>query len=128
VFEELKKKITSQPVLALSRREGKFRVEMDASGHAIGRVLSQEQERKWKPIAFLSRTMQLAEQNYEIYNKELLVIVEALAKWRQYLLDAVETFEIWTNHKNLKYFREPHKLNGRQARWYLKLQDYDFVL
>ena len=72
--------------------------------------------------------MQLAEQNYEIYDKELLAIVEALAKWRQYLRDAAETFEIWTDHKNLKYFREPHKLNGRQARWYLKLQDYDFIL
>jgi len=46
VFEELKKKITSQPVLALPRREGKFRVEMDASGHAIRGVLSQEQEGK----------------------------------------------------------------------------------
>ena len=68
------------------------------------------------------------ERNYKIYNKELLAIVEALAKWRQYLLDAVETFEIWMDHKNLKYFREPHKLNGRQARWYLKLQDYDFTL
>ena len=32
------------------------------------------------------------------------------------------------DHENLKYFREPHKLNGRQARWYLKLQDYDFTL
>ncbi len=52
VFEELKEKITSQPVLALSRREGKFRVEMDASEHAIEGVLSQEQEGKWKPIAF----------------------------------------------------------------------------
>ena len=60
-FEELKEKITSQLVLALPRREGKFRVEMDASGHAIGGVLSQEQEGKWKPIAFLSRTMQSAE-------------------------------------------------------------------
>ena len=93
-FKELKKKITSQPVLALPRREGKFRVEMDASGHAIGGVLFQEQEGKWKPIAFLSRTMQPAERNYEIYDKELLAIVEALAKWRQYLLDAAETFEI----------------------------------
>ena len=111
-FDELKEKITSQPVLALPRREGKFRVETDASGHAIGGVLSQEQEGKWKPIAFLSRTMQPAEQNYEIYDKELLAIVEALAKWRQYLLDAAETFEIWTDHENLKYFREPHKLNG----------------
>ena len=79
-FEELKEKITSQPVLSLPRREEKFRVEMDASGHAIGGVLSQEQEGKWKPIAFLSRTMQPAERNYEIYDKELLIIVEALAK------------------------------------------------
>jgi len=104
VFEELKEKITSQLVLALSRREGKFRVETDALGHIIGGVLSQEQEGKWKPIAFLSRTMQPGEWNYEIYDKELLVIVEALAKWRQYLLNAVETFKIWMDHENLKCF------------------------
>ena len=60
-FEELKKKITSQLVLSLLRREGKFRVETDASGRAIGGVLSQEQDGKWKLIAFLSRTMQPAE-------------------------------------------------------------------
>ena len=72
--------------------------------------------------------MQLVERNYEIYDKELLAIVEALTKWRQYLLDALETFEIWIDYENLKYFWEPHKLNGRQARWYLKLQDYDFIL
>jgi len=40
----------------------------------------------------------------------------------------MEPFEIWTDHKNLKYFQEPHKLNGRQARQYLKLQDHDFTL
>ena len=79
-FNELKKKITSQPVFSLSRREEKFRVETDASGHAIGGVLSQEQDGKWKPIVFLSRTMQLAERNYKIYDKELLAIVEALTK------------------------------------------------
>jgi len=38
--------------------------------------------------------MQPAEQNYKIYDKELLAIVEALAKWRQYLLDAAEPFEV----------------------------------
>ena len=37
-------------------------------------------------------------------------------------------FEIWMDHENLKYFKEPHKLNGQQAKWYLKLQDYDFIL
>jgi len=110
-FNKLKEKITSQLVLSLPKREGKFRVEMDTSGHAIGEVLSQEQEGKWKPIAFLSRTMQPVERNYEIYNKELLAIVEALTKWQQYLLDAVEPFEIWMDHENIKCFREPHKLN-----------------
>ena len=113
MFEELKEKITSQLILSLPRREGKFRVETNTLGHMIGRVLSQEQDGKWKPIAFLSRMMQPAERNYEIYDKELLAIVEALAKWRQYLLDATETFEIWMDHKNLKYFWEPHKLNRR---------------
>jgi len=55
-------------------------VETDVSGHVIGGVLSQKQEGKWKLIAFLSKMMQPAERNYEIYNKELLAIVEALTK------------------------------------------------
>ena len=78
--------------------------------------------------SILSRTMQPAERNYKIYNKELLAIVEVLTKWRQYLLDVLEPFEIWTDYKNLKYIRELHKLNEQQARWYLKLQDYNFTL
>ena len=55
-------------------------METNASKHAIGGVLFQEQEGKWKPIAFLSRTIQPTEQNYKIYSKELLAIVEALTK------------------------------------------------
>ena len=43
-------------------------------------------------------------------------------------MDTAEPFEVWMDHENLKYFREPHKLNRRQAQWYLKLQDYDFTL
>jgi len=57
------------------------------------------------------RTIQAVERNYEIYNKELLAIVEALTKWKQYLLNAIEKFEVWMDHENLKYFREPYKLN-----------------
>ena len=103
-FKELKDKIMSQLVLSLPKREGKFQVKTDTSGHAIGGVLFQKQEEKWKLIAFLSRTMQPAERNYEIYDKELLAIIEALTKWRQYLLDALETFKIWMDYENLKYF------------------------
>jgi len=81
-------------VLSLPKREGKFRVKTDASEHAIGGVLFQEQEGKWKPIVFLLRTIQLVERNYEIYNKELLAIIEALTKWKQYILDTIELFKI----------------------------------
>jgi len=48
--------------------------------------------------------MQPAKRNYKIYDKELLTIIEALIKRRQYLLDAIEPFEVWTDHENLKYF------------------------
>ena len=120
-FEELKEKITSQPVLSLPKKNGKLRVETNTSEHAIEAVLLQEQEEKYKPIAFLLKTMQPVERNYEIYDKELLAIVEAFTKQRQYLLDATEKFEVWIDHKNLKYFKESHKLNGWQARWYLIL-------
>ena len=79
-FKELKNKINSQPVFTLFRREEKFWVEIDISGYTIGGVLFQEQEGKWKPIKFLLRTMQVAERNHNIYNKELLAIVETLTK------------------------------------------------
>ena len=65
---------------------------------------------------FLLETIQPAKRNYEVYDKELLTIVEALTKWRQYILDTTEKFEVWMDHGNLKYFQELHKLNGRQAR------------
>ena len=55
--------------------------------------------------------MQIVEQNYEIYDKELLTIIEAITKQRQYLLDATEKFEVWIDYENLKYFRKPHKPN-----------------
>ena len=48
--------------------------------------------------------MQPAERNYEIYDKKLLIIVEAITKWRQYLFDTTNKFEIWTNYENIKYF------------------------
>jgi len=81
-FEELKEKITSQSILTLLKRNSKFWVKIDALEYAVERVLSQEQ---WISIVFLSRTMQLAERNYEINNKELLTIIEARTKWRQYV-------------------------------------------
>jgi hypothetical protein len=60
--------------------------------------------------------MSPAEQNYQMYNKELLAIQEALKIWRHCLLDAQEPFEVGTDHKNLEYFRKLQQLNGQQTR------------
>ena len=103
-------------------------MDVDASGYALGGVLSQLQDDKWRSIAFILCTMTDAELNYDIYNKELLAIMYMLKEWHPYLLDACETFEIWTDHKNLLYFRKVQDLNSQQACWYLKLQDFDYTL
>jgi len=59
--------------------------------------------------------MNETERNYEIYNWELLAIMEGLKQWQQYLIGSNQ-FEIWTNHKNLEYFKKLQKLNHHQAR------------
>ncbi len=74
-FEELKRLLAEEVVLAIPTENGKFRVEADASEGAIGAVLSQEQDGKWRPVAFLSKSLTITERNYEIYDKELLAIM-----------------------------------------------------
>jgi len=117
-------------MLALPADEGQFRVEVDASGVALGGVLSQKksEDKTWKPVAFISRTMNDAELRYDIYDKELLAIIYAFKEWKHYLLGAREPIEVQSDHKNLSYFREPHDLNGRQARWYEYLQKFNFFI
>ena len=127
-FDELKCLIASEEVTAQPHPIGKFCLEVDASGYALGGVLSQLQDDKWHSVAFILHTMTDAELNYDIYDKELLAIMYALKEWHPYLLDTREMFEIWTDHKNLSYFRKAQDLNSRQARWYLKLQDFDYML
>ena len=57
---------------------------MDALGYALGGVLSQLQDDKWRSVAFNSHTMTNAKLNYDIYDKELLTIMYALKEWRPY--------------------------------------------
>jgi len=68
------------------------------------------------------------ERNYEIHDKEMLAIIRVLEKWRHFLEGATHPVEIWTDHKNLKYFMTTKKLNCRQARWSLHLARFDFLL
>ncbi len=69
--------------------------------------------------------MNKVKHNYEIYDKEMMAIMDLIEDWRQYLLGAKETVEVFTNHQNLQYFWKPQKLNWRQARWVTESAEYD---
>jgi len=128
-FNDIRSRVSSAPILVMPYDEGKYRVEADSSDYAMGAILSQEQtDGKWRPVAFLSKTLSETERNYQIYDKEMLAVMRALSEWRQYLLGAKQKFEIWTDHKNLEYFRLPQKLNCRQARWTVEMQEYNFEM
>ena len=78
-FDELKRRFTEYPVLAIYQPEKEITVETDASDFAIGACLSQTDDKgRLHPVAFYSRKLIPAEQNYDIFDKEMLAIVAAL--------------------------------------------------
>jgi len=94
-----------------------MRVEADASDYMTGGVLlTKYKDGKWRPVAFISKSLNTTERNYKIHNKEMLVVIRCLEAWRYYLEGAKLKFEIWTDHKNLQYFMTSQKLNHRQAK------------
>ena len=99
----LKKLVTEAPILIAPQDHQPWRIEADSSDFATGAILSQllPEDGKWHPIAFHSESMNDAERNYEIYDKEMLAIIRALQAWRHYLEGLPSVFEIQSDHKNL---------------------------
>jgi len=128
-FQALKDAVTSDPVLILPDESQMYRLEADSSDFASGAVLSQEApDGKWHPVAFFSKSLSPVQRNYEIHDKEMLVIVRSLEEWRHFLEGVQHPVEIWMDHKNLEYFWKSQNLNRRQARWSLYLSRFDFTL
>jgi RNase H-like domain found in reverse transcriptase/Integrase zinc binding domain/Chromo (CHRromatin Organisation MOdifier) domain len=124
----LKRLCTAYPVLRTPDWVQPFIMETDASGYALGAVLMQEFEDGMHPIAFHSRSLLPAERNYDAHDKELAGVVYGFKCGRPFLLGAKHAIRVRTDHKNLQYFRQPQKINGRQARWFEYLQDFDYTL
>ena len=128
-FKELKEQFTKELVLAAPDIDKKMRMEVDASDYAMGGVLLMEcKDGQWRLVAFLSKSLNETERNYEIHDKEMLAIIRGLEAWK-HLLEGVQfKFEIWTDQKNLEYFMKTQKLYRKQARWALYLSRFDFTL
>jgi hypothetical protein len=121
-FQELKKRLTTAPVLTLPDIKKDFVVYCDASKQGLGCVLMQE----GKVVAYASRQLKKHEENYPTHDLELAAVVHALKIWRHYLMG--NKCELFTDHKSLKYFFTQTELNMRQRRWLELIKDYDIEI
>ncbi|MBW0469806.1 hypothetical protein O181_009521, partial [Austropuccinia psidii MF-1] len=92
-FKILKQAFTTAPILSHFNPSLPTIIVNDASDYALGAVLSQVNDSGKHPIAFDSHKLLPAELNYEIHDKELLVIAWALKRWRAFLLCLFNPFE-----------------------------------
>ena len=96
-------------------------LQTDASAVGVGAVL----EQGGHVIAYASRSLNQAEQQYSVIQKECLAIVFALKQFRQYLLG--RSFELLTDHAPLQWLSS-QKMEGLLCRWALAMQEFDFVI
>ena len=115
-------RLTSVLVLTILVGITGFTVYTDASGAGLGAVLMQD----GRVVAYASRQLKKHEQNYPVHDLELAAVVMALKMWRHHLYGA--KFELFTDHKSLKYVFTQRDLNLRQRRWVEYMKDYDFEL
>ncbi|GJW83443.1 putative reverse transcriptase domain-containing protein [Tanacetum coccineum] len=122
VFQVLKQKLYSAPILALPEGSENFVVYYDASHKGLGAFLMQRE----KVIAYTSRQLKVYEKNYTIHNLELGAMVFALKMWRHYLY--CTKCVMFTDHKSLQHILYQKELNRRQLRWLELLSDYDYEI
>jgi hypothetical protein len=118
----LKRKITEQPILVLPDFQKTFQVKCDASGFAIGAVLSQED----RLIAYFSKKLNEAKIKYSTYDKEFYAIIQALKKWRHYLIP--KEFVLYSDNHALKFVTQQEKLNQIHVKWVEYMQNFSFVI
>jgi transposase InsO family protein len=127
-FDELKRRLTTAPVLAMPDDEGTYILDTDASNQGIGAVLSQIQAGEERVVAFASRVLSGPERNYCATRKELLAVVTYMKHFRPYLLGG-RVFTIRTDHAALQWLRRTPEPVGQQARWLEIMEEFQpFVI
>ena len=125
-FIKLKKHLTEPPILAFSNFELEFILFTDASDFGIGAVLSQIIETKERVIAYYSRHLSSAEQNYSTTEKECLAVINAVKHFRPYLIG--RHFTLIVDHQPLEYLKKAKDTNRRVNRWSLELANYEYAI
>lgn len=123
-FETLRDKLCEEPILQYPDFTRPFIITTDASGYALGAVLSQGDIGKDLPISYASRLLNGAELNYATIEKELLAIVYAVNYFRPYIYG--RKFILVTDHKPLMWLHRVKDPTSRLLRWRFKLQEYEY--
>ncbi len=111
-FNILKKVFTFKIILHYYNSDHKIVIEINALNYVFKDILSQYDENEiLHSVAYFSKKHNSVKCNYEIYNKELMIIVCAFEKWWSELEDFIYSVEMITNHKNLEYFMSIKQLN-----------------
>ena len=118
----MKRRLTNAPILIVPDRGQGYKVYCDASKVGLGCVLMQS----GRVVAYGSYQLKNHEKNCPTHDMELAAVVFSLKIWRHYLY--VEQFEVYSDHKSLKYIFMQRDLNMRRRRWMEFLEDYDFTL
>lgn len=123
-FRKIKNSLTSEDIiLAYPDYSKDFELVTDASNFAIGAVLSQS----GRPISFISRTLNKAEEHYAANEKEMLAIIWALNSLRNYLYGSARV-KIFTDHQPLTYALSNKNNNSKMKRWKSILEEYNYEL
>jgi len=125
-WEELKHRLVSAPIISAPDWTRPFEIMCDASDYAIGAILEQRTDNRQHVIYYASRTLNEAQLNYTTTEKEFLVVVFALEKFRQYLLGFRTT--IFTDHSALRYLIQKKDAKARLIRLILLLQVFDLEI
>lgn len=126
-FEALKEALTTAPVLHIPDPHQDFVLETDASGFAIGAVLSQtDKQGNLRPVTFISRKMNQHEANYATHEQETLAVIDALKKLRHHLHGP--KVKVITDHHSIQYLSTQAQLSKRQAGWVATLAEYDLEI
>ncbi|QRW26650.1 Retrotransposable element Tf2 protein [Rhizoctonia solani] len=128
-FQELKALVTKSPVLIHSNPKLPYYLETDASGVAMGAILSQRgEDNRLHPVAYMSKSFSGAKANYDTHDKELLAIIKALEEWRIFLEATDRPIQVFTDHRNLEYWMQARTFNRRHAQWRIFLSNFNFEI
>ena len=126
-FQDLRRKLTTAPVLAFPKFSKPFLLGTDASDNGFGTVLSQVQEDGQEcVIAYASRMLTKAERRYCVTRRELLAVVTFVHHFHHYLLG--QQFTLRTDHGSLTWLKICKHLKGQLARWLKRLEEYNFTV